>query len=60
MMLHPVVREVPHPHPHRVSRDTFIAALTPSERHALERCETVRPLPRVVAPDVWPLEDRLL
>lgn len=53
MMLRPVVRETVRPNnQHAVTRDSFIADLTPAERHAAKRCESVRPL-AVVAPDVW-------
>lgn len=61
MMHRPVVREIPlKGHDHKVARDSFLDGLSPSELHALARCERVRP-PVVVAPDVWiSLDDRML
>lgn len=61
MMLRPVVREIPSQgHKHRVTGDSFLDGLSPSEIHAALRCEKVRP-PAVVAPDVWiGLDDGLM
>lgn len=61
MMHRPVVKEIPgRGHDHRVTQDSFLAGLSPSEIHAQLRCESVRP-PVVAAPDVWiSLDDVLL
>lgn len=51
MMHRPVVTEIPRRLEPSLG-DLFIDVLTPAQKHAAKRCETVRP-PVVVAPDVW-------
>lgn len=55
MMLRPTTTEITRRR-EPVTHDTFIDGLSPAEKHAMKRCERVRP-PAVVAVDVWALED---